>query len=43
MIKQALQERIKENVEKSAKILADEGKQVKNKAVESTQELVKSI
>jgi len=35
------QERIKENVEKSAKILADEGKQV-NKAVEY-QELVKSI
>jgi len=35
------QERIKENVEKSAKILADEGV-IKNKAV-STQELVKSI
>jgi len=33
MIKQALRERIKENAEKSAKILADEW--VKNKAVES--------
>lgn len=31
-------ERIKENAEKSAKILADEGKQVTDRAAESTQE-----
>lgn len=37
------QERIKENAEKSAKILADEGKQVKNRAVESTQESGKNL
>ncbi len=37
------QERIKENAEKSAKLLADEGKQVKNQAVESTQDSGKNL
>ena len=37
------QERIKENAEKSAKLLADEGKEVKNKAVESTQDSGKNL
>ena len=35
-------ERIKENAEKSAKLLADEGKQVKNRAAESTQDIGKN-
>ena len=37
------QERIKENAEKSAKLLADEGRQVKNQAVESTQDSGKNL
>ena len=37
------QERIKENAEKSAKLLADEGKEVKNQAVESTQDSGKNL
>ena len=37
------QERIKENAEKSAKLLAEEGKEVKNKAVESTQDSGKNL
>jgi hypothetical protein len=36
-------ERIQENAEKSAKLLADEGKQVKNRAVESSQASGKNL
>lgn len=36
-------ERIKENAEKSAKLLADEGKQVRNRAAESEQDSGKNI
>lgn len=36
-------ERIKENAEKSAKLLADEGKQVKNRAAESAQDKDKNL
>ena len=36
-------ERIKENAEKSAKLLADEGKQVTNKAAENTKDSGKNL
>ena len=36
-------ERIKEDAEKSAKLLADEGKQVKNRAAESAQDKGKNL